>query len=333
MLAGCAARPVPPAAVAAAVVPVAAMPAVPKTQYGAFGLDTAGMDRNVAPGDDFFGFASGTWARNTPIPEDKSRYGMFNVLDDLSRERTRTIIEEQARDPNSRIGNSYASFMDTAAIEAKGLSPLQPWIDEIRAAKSKKDIVALYADADRSGVSIPFRMFVGQDRKASDRYALSMTQGGLGMPDRDYYLSNDPKLADTRAKYLQHLTSMLTLAGEANAAARAKAVVDFETKVAKVHWTRAESRNADKTYNKYTVAELRRYAPGFDFGSLAKGIGADVDYVIVAQPSSIKGIASLIGSTPLPVLKDQILLRSLDGYAAALPQKFDQENFAFYGTT
>ena len=333
MLAGCASRPVPPAAVAAAVVPVAATPAAPKTQYGAFGLDTAGMDRNVAPGDDFFGFASGTWARNTPIPEDKSRYGMFNVLDDLSRERTRTIIEEQARDPNSRIGNSYASFMDTAAIEAKGLSPLQPWIDEIRAAKSKKDLVALYADADRSGVSIPFRMFVGQDRKASDRYALSMTQGGLGMPDRDYYLSNDPKLADTRAKYLQHLTSMLTLAGEANAAARAKAVVDFETKVAKVHWTRAESRNADKTYNKYTVAELRRYAPGFDFGSLAKGIGADVDYVIVAQPSSIKGIASLIGSTPLPVLKDQILLRSLDGYAAALPQKFDQENFAFYGTT
>ena len=306
---------------------------MPKPQYGTFGFDSAGMDRSVAPGDDFFGFANGTWVRNTPIPADKSRYGMFNTLDDLSRERTRTIIEEQAKDPNSRIGNAYASFMDTAAIEAKGLTPLQRWMTEIRSVRTKKDLVSLYSNADRMGVAIPFRMFVGQDRKASDRYALNVTQGGIGMPDRDYYLSNDPKLADTRTKYLQHLTNMLTLAGEPNAAARAKAVVDFETKVAQVHWTRADSRDNDKTYNKFSLAEVRTLAPGFDFAGLTKGIGANVDYVVVAQPSAFKGTAALIAKTPLPVLKDQLLLRTLDGYAAELPQKFDRENFAFYGTT
>ena len=138
-------------------------------------------------------------------------------------------------------------------------------------------------------------MFIGQDRKASDQYALNVLQGGLGMPDRDYYLSNDPKLAETKAKYLQHLTNMLSLAGEKNAAARAKAIVDLETNIAEVHWTRAESRNATKTYNKLSLAELRKAAPGFDFPAFAKADGMNVDHVIVFQPSAFKGIAAQIG--------------------------------------
>ena len=335
-LAGCAANTVQPAPVAPAAPAVAAAapvaPARPKPTYGTFGIDTSGMNTTVPAGDDFFEFANGTWAKNTPIPPDKARYGMFNVLDDLSRERTRTIIDEQAKDPNSKIGNAYASFMDTAAIEAKGLAPLEPWLSEIRSIKSKKELAKLYSDAERNGVNIPYRMFVGQDRKASDRYALNMIQGGLGMPDRDYYLSSDPKLVDTKTKYVAHLTNMLTLAGEKNAAARAKAIVDFETKIAQVHWTRAESRDANKTYNKFTLAEMRQAAPGFDFTGLAHGIGANVDYLIVAQPSAIKGISALIAKTPLSVLKDQLLVRSLDGYAPFLPHSFDAENFAFYGT-
>jgi putative endopeptidase len=337
VLGGCAAQqagqPAPVAPAAAAEPAVAAAPAAPKPQYGTFGLDLAGMDQSVPAGEDFFGYANGTWAKNTPIPADKSRYGMFNVLDDLSRERTRAIIDDQAKDPNSRIGNAYASFMDTAAIEAKGLAPFEPWLGEIQAVKSKKELAALYSDADRLGINIPVRMFVGQDRKESDRYALNVIQGGLGMPDRDYYLSNDPKLADTKAKYLQHLTNMLSLAGQANAAARAKAILDLETQIARVHWTRAESRDANKTYNKFSMAEVRKLAPGFDFPGLAKGIGANVDYVIVSQPSAFKGIAAVVGKTPLSVLKDQLFVRSLDSYAPFLPQKFDRENFAFYGTT
>lgn len=301
-------------------------------QYGAFGFDSKGMDPSIAPGDDFYGYANGTWDKNTQIPADKARYGMFNVLDDLSKERTRTIIEEQAKDPASKIGNAYASFMDEAAIEAKGLTPLQPWLRQISATASKRRLASLYAQADRLGVGIPYRMFIGQDRKASDRYALNVSQGGLGMPDRDYYLSNDPKLVDTRNKYLQHLTNMLTLAGEPDAAARASAILALETRIAQVHWSRAESRDAEKTYNKLTLAQVRQLAPTFDFPALASGIGANVSYVVVAQPSAFKGIANILGQTPLRVLKDQLLIRSLDRYAAYLPKKFDRENFAFFGT-
>jgi len=336
ILAGCATQapppPAPPPAEVAPVAPEAPAPVAPKPQYGTFGIDTAGMDKSVAPGDDFFEYANGLWAKNTPIPPDKARYGMFNVLDDLSKERTRTIIEEQSKDPNSKIGNVFASFMDEATIEAKGLTPFEPWLNEVRAIKSKKDLPKLYSDADRLGINTPFPMFVGQDRKASDQYALNVIQGGLGMPDRDYYLSSDPKLVETRAKYLQHLTNMLTLAGESNAAARAKAILAYETKIAKVHWPRADSRDANKTYNKMTLAEVRKAAPGFDFPQLLKDDGANVDYVIVFQPSAFKGISALLGSTPLPVLRDQLLVRSLDSYSDYLPKKFDDENFAFYRT-
>jgi putative endopeptidase len=336
-LAGCAtegvAPPAPPPPVAAAAPAAPETPPAPKPQYGSFGFDTAGMDTSIAPGNDFYGYANGTWAKNTPIPADKSNYGMFTVLDDLSRQRTRGIIEEQAKDPSSKIGNAYASFMDTAALEEKGLTPFDPWLSQVRRLKAKKDLAKLYSDADRLGINIPYNMFIGQDRKASDQYALNVLQGGLGMPDRDYYLSKDPKLADTKAKYLQHLANILTLAGEKNAAARAKAILDLETKIAEVHWTKAESRDADKTYNRMTLAEVRRLAPGFDFPALVKDDGANVDHVIVYQPSAFKGIAALIGKTALPVLRDQLLIRSLDAYAAYLPKSFDDESFSFYGTT
>jgi putative endopeptidase len=304
----------------------------PKPQYGSYGFDATGMDKSVAPGDNFYQFANGTWAKNTPIPADKSNYGMFTVLDDLSRERTRDIIQEQAKDSNSRIGAAYGSFMDQAAIEAKGLKPFNPWLNQVRGLKSKAGLAKLYADADQLGINIPFNMFIGQDRKASDQYALNVIQGGLGMPDRDYYLSADPKLAETKAKYLQHMTNVLTLAGETNAAARARAILDFETKIAQVHWTRAESRDVTKTYNKQSLAELRAMAPGFDFPGFIKAEHMNLDHVIVFQPSAFKGEAALIGATPLAVLKDQLLVRSLDSYSAYLPKKFDDESFAFYGT-
>jgi putative endopeptidase len=333
-LVACATKAPPPPPVVAEAAPVepVAAPAAPKPQYGTFGFDAAGMDRSVVPGDNFYQYANGTWAKNTPIPADKSNYGSFTILDDLSRDRTRGIIEDQVKDPNSRIGAAYTSFMDEAGIEARGLTPFDPWLNEVRGLNSKKDLATVYSDADRLGIGIPYGMFIGQDRKASDQYALNVYQAGLGMPDRDYYLSKDPKLADTKAKYLQHLTNVLTLAGESNAATRANAVLDFETKVAQVHWTKAESRDASKNYNKMSLAEVRKVAPGFDFASLVKGDGANVDSVIVYQPSAFKGTAALIGKAPLPVLRDQLLIRSIEAYSDYLPKKFDQENFAFYGT-
>ncbi len=334
ILGGCATRPadLPPPPVAAAEVAVPVAPPAPKPAYGTFGFDTAGMDTSVAPGNDFFGYASGNWERTTQIPADKARYGMFNVLDDLSKERTRTIIEEQAKQPGSKIGAAYSSFMNQAAIEAKGLAPLAPWLNEVRAIKSKSALDEIYAKADEIGIPGPFRMFVGQDDKAPENYILTMLQGGLGMPDRDYYLSQDAKLADARAKYLTHLTNVLTLAGEPNAAARAKAIFDYEMKVAKAHWTRTESRDAVKTYNKFTVAELQKKAPGFDFAGFVKAVAPSATSVLVAQPSAFTGEAAAMAKAPLSVLKDQLLVRSIDSYAAYLPKAFDDERFNFYGT-
>jgi len=311
-------------------------PVAPKNasgaQIGTFGFDEKGMDRSIRPGDDFYAFANGTWAKTTAIPADKSSYGAFDVLQDLSRERTRGILEAAKTDPNSKIGTAYATYLDTAAIDAKGLAPIQPWLDKIKGAKDKAAYVALLGEAARDGVPGPFGAYVGQDDKNPDVYAVTVVQSGLGMPDRDYYLSTDAKLAETKAAYQAHLAKMLSLAGEANADARAKAIVDFETQIAQASWTRIDSRDATKTYNKMTVAELQQQAPGFDFATWLKDSGTPVDSVIVAQPSAVTGIARLVAAAPMQVLQDQLLVRSLDSFADVLPSAFDKENFAFYGT-
>jgi putative endopeptidase len=334
-LAGCTASPPPEVAAPAAPAEAAPLPApAPKPELGTFGFDTAGMDRAMQPGDSFYSYANGTWAKNTSIPADKSNYGMFTKLDDLSKERTRTIIEEMAKDPASKIGNAYNSYLDTAGIEAKGLAPIQPWLDEIKGLSGRGGYAALAAKAGRYGIGIPFGLFVGQDDKNPDRYVTAMFQGGIGMPDRDYYLEQDERMKGIRAKYLEHLTNVLTLAGETNAAARAKAVLDFETQIAKVHWTQIDSRDATKTYNLMPLAKLQSDAGGFDWAAFLRDSGLSTATEInVAQPSAVNGTAKLLTKAPLQVLKDQLLINSLDQYSAVLPSAFDKEAFSFYGTT
>ena len=211
-LVACAAQPASPVAEAPiAPAPVAAVSvpdehSAPKPQYGTFGFDTAGMDKSVAPGDNFYQYANGAWAKNTPIPADKSNYGAFNVLDDLSHVRTQEILEAAKADPNSKIGVAYATYLDTAAIEAKGLAPIQPWLDQIHGLHSKAGYAGLLAAASRNGVDSPFASFVGQDDKDPDTYVMNLYQSGLGMPDRDYYLSPDPKLAAAKAAYLKSIS-------------------------------------------------------------------------------------------------------------------------------
>ena len=316
----------------AAVGPVAPATA-DRPQIGSFGFDLAGMDRSVAPGENFFQYANGTWLKNTPIPADKSNYGMFTMLDDLSSKRTQEILNDTRDDPTSKIGNAFASFLDEAGVEAKGLAPIQPWLGRIKALSSRAGYAALVAEADRAGIAGPVGSFVNQDDKNPDVYALTVVQSGLGMPDRDYYLSQDAKIVQTRAAYLAHLEKMFALAGEPNAAARARALLAYETDIARVHWTQVENRDATKTYNMTPLARLQTNAPGFDFAAYLRGIGADVSNVIVAQPSAVKGIAAVVGRAPLALLKDQLLIRSLDTYAGVLPAAFTNENFAFYGTT
>ena len=307
-------------------------PAPTKPEIGSFGFDAAGMDRSVKPGDNFYKYANGNWEKITPIPADKSNYGMFTALDDLSKTRTRELLDAAKGDPNSKIGVAYATFLDDAAIEGKGLAPIQPWLTEIKGLSSKAGYAALAAKAAQSGVGGPFGAYVGPDDKAPTVYALQTSQAGLGMPDRDYYLSTDAKLVEQRKAYETHLAKVLTLAGEQNTAARAAAIVAFETQIARAHWTRIESRDANKTYNKMTVADLQRRAPGFDFATYFRTLGASTPDVIVAQPTAFTGMAKVIGAAPIGVLKDQLMVRSLDNFSSVLPKAFDQENFAFYGT-
>ena len=302
-----------------------------KPEIGDFGFDLTGMDKSVQPGDDFYAFANGTWAKNTQIPADKSNYGMFTALADLSQKRTREILDVAKGDPNSMIGRAYASYLDSDAVEAKGLAPIQPWLAKIRAV-DKAGLPKLLAEADRSGIQHFFGGYVGQDDKNPDVYIYTMFQGGIGMPDRDFYLKENERNTKLQAAYLKHLENVLTLAGEKDAATRARAIYDFEKQVATVHWDKNDSSDATKVYNKMTIAELASAAPGFDWQAFIRGIGVNEDSILVSQPSAFTGEAKLLADAPIGVIRDLLTVRSLDGFSGVLPDAVAQEAFSFYGT-
>ena len=340
-LAACATTGTTPPAVAeqtATVAPAAAGPDTPAPaeapQLGSFGFDKAGMDRTVDPGDSFYDFANGTWARTTPIPADRSNYGMFTMLEDLSNERTREILDEQARLPGSKIGDFYASFMDRAAVDAKGFQPLAPVLNEIKAADSREALAGMMGRLSRMGLAAPFGNYVDSDDKNPDAAIFQFSQGGLGLPDRDYYLSDDPGLVAKRAAYRAYLVQLMKLAGEPDAEARADAVMALETDIAEAHWTRVDSRDADKTYNKWTRAQFAADAPGFDWNAYLDTVGVDAQPAfLVRQPSAIAGTARIVGAAPMAVVQDYLLLHTLDTYAPYLSSVFVDANFAFHGTT
>lgn len=315
-----------------AALAAASLSAVSHAQtYGSYGFDTAGMDAAIRPADNFYGYANGTWEKNTPIPADKSNYGMFTALDDLSKQRTKEILDQALADPNSRIGNAYASYLDLQTVEKLGMKPIAPWLDTVRKT-GKAGYAKTVAEATRARIDTPFAFYVGQDDKAPDHYILNLSQSGLGMPDRDYYLKDDAAMQKTRAAYVAHLARVLTLAGEKDAERRAAALMAFETEIAKVHWTKVDSRDSEKTYNKMTLADLQRLAPGFDFATMLKAAGYAQGDLIVAQPTAIAGIAKLVAAAPQQVLNDALIIRSIDNYAEFLPEAVAKEEFSFYGT-
>lgn len=304
-----------------------------KPQIGTFGFDMAARDLSVKPGDDFYDHANGGWEKATTIPADRAAFGMFHVLQDLSLSRTRDILDGAANRPGDKSGDFYASFMDEAAVNARGATPVKPWLAAIAGAGDKTELAVEMAGLQRRGVGTLFGVGVGQDDKAPDQYIVSMRQAGLGLPDRDYYLKDDTKLAGIRTAYQAYLAQLLTLAGEANAATRAKAVFDFETGIATAHWTREDSRDADKTYNKFAPADFPAKAPGFPWHDYAKALGIpQVSALLVAQPSAIAGEARAWSSASLPVLKDYAMLRVLRTYSPYLARAFDKATFDFYGT-
>ena len=302
-------------------------------ELGSFGFDESGMDRSTEPGDNFYVFANGEWLKKTEIPADKSNYGMFTKLDDLSKERVKGLLDEAAKDPNSKMGAAYATYLDESAIEKKGLAPIQPILKQIRAVKTHKQFEALLPKLAPVGVGALFGGFVGQDDKNPDSYIFQIFQGGTGLPDRDMYLVDNPKYDEIRSAYKSYLAAMLTHAGEANAEARANAIFETEKKIAAVQWTREDSSDATKVYNKLTMAELDQLAPQISMSALLKKISPNIGDVLVSQPSAIAETAKIFAESDIGVFKDQMMIVALANYSGVLPSAVDKTVFAFYGTT
>ena len=318
-------------------VPVAAAPPA----YGSFGFDAAGMDRSVSPGNDWARFANGGYQDRLVIPDDRASFGMFNKLRDLSQIRTRGIVEAAAAataPPGSdaaRIGDYYASFVDTATIERRGLEPLAGDLARIAAVDDRPELATAIGTLLRDGVNMPLAVRLNQDLKNPDVFAVYLGQGGLGLPDRDYYLdTKNAKFAEVRAKYLAYVTQLLTLGAVADAAAQAQAVFDLEAKIAAVHWSRVERRQVDKTYNPVATTALPADFAGMPWRNFLTTAGvAGQSRVIVSNPSAVAGTARLIGSEPLATWRAYLLVHTLDHWAPLLPARFVDANFAFRSTT
>ena len=301
------------------------------------------VEPKVRAQDDFFEYLNGKWLKTVEIPADKSSWGAFHKLHDDTQPQLRAIIERSAAVKGARagseeqlIGDFFASYMDEARLEQLGISPLKGELAKIDAIKDKSELPALFAHMGKIGVNSPFGFYIHQDAKDSTRYVADLHQTGLGMPDRDYYLkTDDAKLAGIRAKYQEHVEKLLALSGDQNAAANARAIVDLETELAKVQWTKVENRDPIKTYNKVDVAKLGEVAPGFawDAWLKASGIAGKADYVIVSQPSYLKGMTEVLNRVPLDTWKTYLRLHTVNGYASYLSKAFVDQRFAFFGTT
>jgi putative endopeptidase len=312
-----------------------------QTAYGTFGIDTAGIDRSVDPGNDFYSFTNGSWNKGVEIPADRSNWGTFGILTDLAEQRTRTLIEDAAKQQAPRgstaqkVGDYFAAFMDEAAIEKQGISPLRPILDYIGGISNRGDLSRAIGLGSRYGITVPIDTEVEVDLKNNDRYAVYLSQGGLGLPDRDYYLDEkNARFAEARTKYQQHIAAMFKLAGIAEGDAKAQAIFALEKKIAEAHWSRVESRQMEKIYNPVTRAELPTKYPGIDWTALLSGGGVPSQApLVIAQPSAIEKISALAASEPASVWKDYATFHAISAYASVLPKAFVEEDFAFNGRT
>lgn len=338
MIAACTSQPAkekPLAAAASTPAPPPAASPPPKASIGDFGLDLTAGKATVKPGDDFFGYASGNWFDRFQIPADRSSFGAFNELDDLSKNRVKEIIETAAASqpapgsPAQKIGDYYAAFMDQQAIEAQGLAAVQQDLKRISSTNSRQDVATLFGTA---GFTSLFDLDLPPDLKNPDQYSVVISQSRLGLPDRDYYLKDDAKLKEIREKYTAYVEQILTLGGYPDPHARAKDIMAFETEAAKVQWPIEKRRDVDATYNPRTKAQLTAYAPGFAWQSFldASEIGSRQNLVL-SELTAVKDLAALFNHTPLPTLKSYLTFHYLSDHAAYLPKRFDDARFDFYG--
>jgi putative endopeptidase len=318
-------------AVAACAKPAA--PA-PKAELGAWGVDLANRNSAIAPGDDFFRHVNGAWIDRTEIPADKSSFGSFDYVYDRAEQQVRAIIEESAASKEAaagsiekKIGDYYAAFMDEAGVEAKGAAPLKPSLDAIANAADKKALATLFGTP---GYPSPVDYYVNVDSKNSARYLLNISQGGLGLPNRDYYL--EPKFANEAAQYQVYLEKLFTLAGYGDAKARAARAVGLERAIARVHWPLQDQRDALKTYNLVESTALDATAPGLDWTAFLAAAGAGgVGQVSLNEKTALQRIAALYATRPLEEWKDWALAQRISDSARFLSKAFVDARFDFYG--
>jgi predicted metalloendopeptidase len=307
------------------------------------GIDLQWLDTSVRPQDDFYQYMSGKWLSSKEIPADKARYNSFDILSDLSEQRLHDLITTLSKDkklaPGSngrKIADLYGSYMNVTLADHRKAIPLQPLFAKIDHITSKDQLPALSADFGKIGISVPVNTFIGQDARDASKYAVYVSQGGLTLPDRDYYLKeDDEKMKQFRVAYLTHVQTMLEMTGAKDGAKSAAQILALETALAKIQWSRVENRDPIKTYNKVDIDKLHELLPSFGWTSyLAEaGIANKVDYVIMRQPTFFHDLDKVIQDTPLDVWKTYFRWKALNAFAPFLSKEFVDEDFAFTGKT
>jgi putative endopeptidase len=307
-------------------------------QIGAFGLDLSGGDPSVKPGDDFYTYANGHWQETAQIPPDRASWGSFAELRERSLQQLRDILEALPPDAPSgsntqKLHDYYHAYLDTDAIELAGLTPARAGLEAIAVANSHENISRLMGRVDlRLTAPVAFR--IGPDDKDPDRYMVVILQSGLGMPDRDYYLKDEPVYKELREKYAAHIERLLKLAGVADAAQAAHSILELETQIASAHWPRAKRRERDLTYNPHTREDLPTFAPGFAWPALLSGAGLeDQSRFIVHEPDAVQALGALFAKVAVQRWQQYLTYHYLVGNADVLPKAFDDEVFDFYGRT
>jgi predicted metalloendopeptidase len=303
------------------------------------GLDLGAFDRSVRPQDDLNAFVNGRWAAQTVIPADRSSIGTFDQLQETSTQQLRQIVDRLGResaaltDPNDRaVVAFYRSYMDTARLQRLGLKPIVSLLESVERISSRAELAEAFGSLSGVGVSVPLEAQVHPHQKRSSEYVLDLSQGGLGLPDRDYYLSDDETFGKVRQAYAQHIERSLKLAGTAHPDEAARQILALETALARVQWSRVENRDPVKTYNETAIMDLPTVLPDFHWLGYIGALGAHTSTVNLSQPTYLSGLSGVLAAHPLSAWRLYLRWQVVRAYSPYLSKPFADEHFAFYGT-
>jgi putative endopeptidase len=309
---------------------------------GPLAIDIANMDTTVRPQDDFYQYANGTWLKNNPVPSTDSRWGSFSQLMEDNLKKLKGILEETAKKENAngsnaqKIGDYFFTYMDSTKKNSEGVKPLAPLLKQVDELKSNKDLVNVITILQLKGARVAWGLYVSSDPKSSSVNIAQANQGGLGLPDKEYYTRTDEESKKLQADYLDHLSKMFQLLGDAKDVAdkNAKIVYDFDMKLAKASMTNVELRDIEKQYNKYNLAELDKKYPNINFSNYLKTLGLpDAKEVIIGQPDFFKQVDGMIKTTSIDDWKQYMRWNIINSFADQLSDEVSKQNFAFYNTT